>query len=520
MAAGMQRVEVVEGDDDDVVLPGVAASGVRPDEDPGGRAEDDHDATSGVRTRRPRRGLLAVLAGALVLVLGLVVAQAVVDARQRAQEARWGKVPGVLAPIGDRLTVAGEITSDGDWMAVVPGADGAAGTFAVGRHVADDGSSHAYGVDVLTGRESWAVALDSPVPERVDERLWQSQPCLVDEVEAGGPLVCLVTDRVRGWGDDGLTTLREGTVGQVVVIDVGSGQARRFDAEPADGVHLLGDVVVTSLSLGTRSGSGPRVRLIAYDVQTGERRWSTTVTVPVPVDGDMPTDAAFEDVANVSVGGGLLLVGSTYGSGMVALDASGEVMDLPEGAQMYVWSDAHTAMLGGEGTTVLVRDGAVVTSGRGGGVITPVDDGSSDVALLTLDDGLRAWDARGDQLWRLRGVEPTEAILLGGSVYVLDGTDAVSIDARHGTEQWRRALLDTISEDFYPSLATDGRRLYMTLTDATGDEDARLLAVDLAGQGVTQVRLPPGTQHVSAGARGLWTTTWTDDGPAVLSLLR
>lgn len=33
MAAGMQRVEVVEGDDDDVTLPGDPSSGGRPDDD-------------------------------------------------------------------------------------------------------------------------------------------------------------------------------------------------------------------------------------------------------------------------------------------------------------------------------------------------------------------------------------------------------------------------------------------------------------------------------------------------------
>ncbi|MCR6689076.1 PQQ-binding-like beta-propeller repeat protein [Cellulomonas sp.] len=524
MAAGMQRVEVVEGDDDDVTLPGDPSSGGRPDDDARtapGRVPDDGAGPAPRRGRGSRRGWLVVLAGLLVLVVGLVVGQAVIDARHRAQVARWGKVPGVLAPIGDRLTVAGELPTPGDWLAVVPGADGAVGTFAVGRHVADDGSTHAYGVDVLTGGEAWAVTLDTPAPERADERVWVTQPCVVDEVEAGGPLVCLVTDRVRGWDDQGgLATLRSGRTGSVVVIDVDSGQARRWDAEPADGVQLFGDLAVTSLTLGTRPGPGPSVRLIAYDVRTGERRWSTTVTVPVPAVGGMPTDASFEDVANVSVGGGLLLVSSMYGTGMVALDASGQVAELPPDAVSSTWFDRHTALMGGAGTTVLVRDGVVVASARGGGVIPTVDDGSSDIALLTVDDGLRAWGTGGEKLWHLRGVEPSEAILLGGGVYVVDGKDVVAVDARTGTERWRRAMLTDVSEDFYAGLVTDGRRLYVTLNDATGDGEVRVTAVDLGGEEITEVALPPGTQHIYPGARALWNSRWTDEGAGSLSLLR
>lgn len=81
-------------------------------------------------------------------------------------------------------------------------------------------------------------------------------------------------------------------------------------------------------------------------------------------------------------------------------------------------------------------------------------------------------------------------------------------------------MLTDVSEDFYAGLVTDGRRLYVTLNDATGDGEVRVTAVDLGGEEITEVALPPGTQHIYPGARALWNSRWTDEGAGSLSLLR
>lgn len=399
---------------------------------------------------RPRRTVLLVVA---VLVV-LVVAQLVADARERARVAALTRAPGVLAALPAAPDVAWHLHDD------ATGDVHAAGALVLEERIAPDGSMSLAARDAGSGAERWATGLlDAADPALPPGTARYGQQC-ADGPGLPGLVVCLVhdaTDARRPGGGAGGGAAAPGvpaTAAGLVVVEAADGAVVDRYAAGADGtvaaaVGVVGDVVVLAAPLddgmtvwALDPGSGAERWRVRADTGFGGGwlRWGAEVRV-VPVGEDA--------VAVLGAGAALLDVadGSTLATAGTLATVVGARRD---GSALVVGSEGYTRLVGPAQEVRL--DGAPVP--------VLVDDGSVPGLALTTWDGLRAWDAAtGAPRWR--AVVPAHVgLVLGGLLHVHDGSRVTTLDARTG-EVLRETTAAALTSDdaTVTGLATDGARL-------------------------------------------------------------
>ncbi|WP_211254594.1 PQQ-binding-like beta-propeller repeat protein, partial [Cellulomonas cellasea] len=420
-----------------------------------------------VRTR-------TVVAAAVVLAAALAGTQAVLDARERAEVARWAQVPGVVPALGDGLEARWE-PELGDVLMMYAGAE--VDDLAVGARFEDSGAQSAVALDPLTGDVAWRTPLTEPEPLLVDAaENFQAVPC--DATTGDEPLlVCLVGDRYarasvrpETYGGDTSLPAPVAQEAELVVLDVATGEVvRRTPATPSTGMRVADGTVLTASS--SRDGSA---EVSAHDVRTGEVRWEQELPSGT---GEREWAESGEPPYLEPVGDTVLVVLGTAAARFAAdgtllgtVPASALEMGtaiLPARGDRVVRQDFGAA--GGEALAVLAPDGTATPLPEGRLLTPTVDDGSEpDVLLLTgapdAAGGLLGWDAAtGTERWVVEDLLVSDVVVLGGAAYVV-GFDrslrAVELD--DGSTRWRTDPPPPVpGEDpvTSPTLLTDGRSL-------------------------------------------------------------
>lgn len=461
----MVEVELVGGDE--------PAPDAPADDVPSGPGTAAADGTPGTPPRRVRAR--TVVAGAAVLVAALAGTQAALDARERAEVARYAQVPGVLPPLGEGLEARWE-PGLGDVLAMYTGAE--VDGLSLGARFEDSGAQNAVALDPATGDVRWSTQLRGPEELLVDavENL-QAVPC--DATTGEAPLlVCVVGGRYvrpsvppESYGGDTSLPTPVPQEAELVVLDAATGDVvRRTPEQPPTGMLVVGGTVVTASS--ATDGS---LEVRARDVRTGavaweqalpagtaEREWAQAGQTPylVPA-GD--TVLAVLGTAAVRFGADGTLLGTTPAS-------SAEVGAVVEPARGDRVVRRGFGVSGGEAVSLLSPDGTSTVLPEGRLRTLSVDDGSEpDVLLLTgapdADGGLLAWDAGTAEVrWVVDDLLVSDALVLGGVAYLVayDGSlRAVELD--DGATRWstRPARARGADDDpaTSPTLLTDGRSL-------------------------------------------------------------
>lgn len=455
-------------------------------------------ATGGGRARRvgTATGIVMILVGALL------VGQAVLDVRHRADVLRIAALPGAVAPVPDEPGV--RWTLDPELLAALrletPVADGS-GTLYVGAVTRPDATVEAAGVDATTGARRWTAHLTGAARE--DARAGApGTGCVVAEVD-GAPgsagdrstsaaidarapdvsvLACLLTFH---HADDGVLELPRRA--QVVVLDALTGAVLARHAVPARSSRLA--VVDGTFAVGSRAYG--EIEIEARDLLTGSLRWRVGLSVPR---SGTPTFAGGSPRAGrilLQAAAGLFVVAA--GQRTYLLTPDGEERRRPGRQLAYVRAAERDRLV------LLVVDRAidslVVRPGRpdqttAGAVALPtLDDGSTD-AVLTVDDGLRARDpADGRVLWRVEGRDSGLVVLDGVAYQVTDRDLLRAVDLATGTVLWR---VPTRPGTYGTGVVTDGERLYVEARSVGGADgsDSALLAYGLDGRAQAEI-LPP-----------------------------
>ncbi|ADG72980.1 hypothetical protein Cfla_0060 [Cellulomonas flavigena DSM 20109] len=421
------------------------------DDDPGTPAPQG-------RTGRARRRWPAALP--LVVVLALVVAQLVADARERVRLAALADVPGVLAPLPEPPAVAWYLAGDATDDVLVDR------DVLLEERVTDRGAMSLVAHAVATGDVRWSVPLadapDAPEPGRYGLQCVRGPgdavTCLVHDATDGDP-----TNAARPPG-------HAATAASVAVVEAGE-VAARYPAGAGDEVAAAVGVVGDALVLAAPLDDGTAVW--ALDARTGDERWRVH--------------------AATGLGGGVLRWGATtrvvpvgddavgvLGAGTVLLDAADGATLASAGTLATVVGarqDGTALVVGSEGFTRLVGPAGEVRL-DGVPVRVTVDDGSVPGLALTTGGGLRAWDARsGEQRWRTDA--PAQgALLLGGLLHAHDGFRVATLDAGTGEVRWEATAPELFHDELalVTHLATDGRRLLVAGSSPT---TARALLVAL-----------------------------------------
>jgi outer membrane protein assembly factor BamB len=407
---------------------------------------------------RSRRRMLVGLAVVGVAVLTAVVGQRTVDARHEAELAALANVPGVLAPIDERLEVTRRISGED-----LPTAFGPNGSL---ERAADGSQSYVW--RAKGGSPLWTTALLGPKPALSNRFEVYAGTSCIPETEGNYPydwdlngarrVACLVSDGGSTFadGDGEQTVVVPATSLEMVVLRTADGSIEaRWPLEHGEILTLLPGVVVVQWM------DRYDVRVEARDLRTGAVLWSRRVAgTAVP---------GIEHASgSISTVGDLVVVDGVDGR-LVALTPDGEVVVdvMPEPERGYVdrTIDASGRLFlydidpdGSSITTLVAPDGdpARNRSVSGAVVSLSVDDGSAADLFLTGDEGLAAWDgATGDQLWTYASSTST-AIVLAGHVYAVTGDGVVALDADTGEEVWHSVVDDASS---YGSLFTDGHHI-------------------------------------------------------------
>lgn len=392
------------------------------------------------------------------MVVGGLLAggQAVLNARERAHEARFDDVAGVLPPMPEKLRALWTASADG-------GRGPLDGTFDVEGHavaVSTDGASYTIrSIDRTTGRDAWTVTGRIDLPEKI---LDAHADCLPLEVDA--QIACVVEP--AGVGPEPGHPI-------VVVIDAATGvviDRRSLDEELwAAG----GGAIVTATSRTTDD------RLIwtidARDAK-GARLWHRTLDPVTRSRSDRTLDDEHFDETALHVSGSRVVLTS---SGVVRWLDDGVVKaesDLPRDTSTLLVNGAlvrismKTTDMGGGTSVESPTAFALQPMGRapapiGGTPVRPaVDDGSANDLVLVRDTSglLTARDAR---TGRVRWATPKGldgALILDGTVYQVAGDPSLELvarDADTGDVRWSHELAQSGWNSFQ-TLATDGRNVY------------------------------------------------------------
>ncbi|UZN03434.1 PQQ-binding-like beta-propeller repeat protein [Cellulomonas sp. S1-8] len=453
---------------------------------PGPTADDP------ARVRRRRRRLSLGAAVLAVAVAGAVVAQGVVDRRERARVAAIAAQPGAVEPLAGPATVLWDAPAEHLEQVQVR----TPGGLLVGLAHTAEGPVRAVALDARTGETAWQVELvdgaDRRAPDLRGSVYAQSGSCtggLSDE----HLVVCLAHDGSAyvandTWAEVAPTTTR------LVVLDSrdGSVVADLSDTLVEGSTPTLttfDDLVV--LHADGAQDEEPSVRAIRVD---GTAVWE----VPVPAStGDAQTFAtSVGDVLAVTTPTDLLLL-DARGATVRSVPLDGHVlMGVGHGA-LYLSArparDDDGTLLGPPPRTTVVRaDGDVEVDGDVFGV--GVDDGSVPGLVLTtgVDGQMQAWDRDGRALWSYDETSAWGAIVLDGRVHLTSGTELVALDARTGAELWR-------SDATSRSPVTDGRYLLALAAVPARGARSQLVALDPSdGSEVWRSPLPDGTDEVES----------------------
>ncbi|WP_448631267.1 hypothetical protein [Cellulomonas soli] len=384
---GMAHVELVEGEHG------------RPDPGRGDadRAADDEPDARPAPARRRRRWF--VLAAVGVLVLGLVGAQVLVDAHERARATRLARVPGVLATLGPDARQLWR-SSPGYGLGVdLRGLPMPVGESLLVGTVEADGTVQLGAVDPGSGRRLWSVTA-------------AAEPGGVAEAAALGSVSCAAAVTPEQSDPDGATAACTVAIPTGYVEVGGTAQPAQFATSRA--ALLLVDVATGEITHRVDPPAGTSVRdapggylTATQDVDGGEvvERFTWGSTTPTwSVRTGPPADAEPEGAAASSAALGsspvTMLVDaehvalSTRGAAWL-LDASdGSVLDassgrpgvdatialLPAGGFLASWFDgsgAASRVLAGDGTLELMPDTL--------GPLATVDDGSGGDLVLVAE---------------------------------------------------------------------------------------------------------------------------------------
>ncbi|GEA88159.1 PQQ-binding-like beta-propeller repeat protein [Cellulomonas cellasea] len=472
------------------------------------------------RTRDRRRGRLLV-AGAAAVAAGLLVTQAVLDARERAAYARVADLPGVLLPVGDGLEPlwpADGAATAGEWAVTTwNGPRGRSDGLALGATFDADGVPRAGAFDATTGEVLWSVELAEPDPVLAAEGTEWWIHC--ESTPAGRHLLaCVVPQQHVAAQPDEDPDVVEGdrppvpTAAELVVLDARTHEeVLRVAVAPLATLTLVGDLVVTA-----HAGPDRSMTVAARDLRTGADVWSHTTppgTAREPRHGDPreSTPMLGRLGETVVVQGGASVVRLAADGSLVStspLDAGEQ-----DFAYVHVARERHAVLQvypreSGSGRAHLLdADGAWVDLPVTEPVRLPVDDGSEpDLLLLSGSDGIVAYDVRAREVrWELASTSGDVALVLGGNLYLSTRQGGlVALDLADGTELWRAELGpdERWPGGYSPEIATDGRAVLLLHDQDTGGP----------GQG------PTVTAHALADGRRLWSQPLPDGvdylGPA------
>jgi len=398
--------------------------------------------------------------GALVAVAALAGGQQVVDARHRAYEARFEKVPGVLRPLTRDPQPLWTVPS-GRWGVVQ-----ARGSFVAYESRADD--ARVEGLDPLTGKARWQMTV--PAPGATDDAASGGTDGTAGAATEAGvdcrPLdggrgstdriACLVSPTPTGVGTD------DGSPTAVVVLDARTGRTVGRWQEPVQAWAAAGGRVLVASGV---EHDGSRTWTVTAHEPGGAVAWTRTLTwtVPAPTaDGVSSGWALDADADHVLL--------SADGHAAV-LDAAGRVTRRLDGDALTGWSLGRAGLVveqvlrpddldgSPEGSYTTSTEIDVPGLPPEQSLLLTVDDGSvPGLALTTASSGgVAVYDLRdgAEQLWRDDAVSAPR-ILLGGILYTESGSEVVAFDARTGRRVWERPVPAGETIEF-----TDGHLLYV-----------------------------------------------------------
>jgi outer membrane protein assembly factor BamB len=462
------EVELVDADEPG---PRGASAGSSP-APAGARAGGEPDEPTTSRRRRVRPRTLVVTGTAVVV--GLVATQAVLDARERTEVARYADVPGVVAPLGESLDVLWDADL-GDVFVLYAGAevDGAS----VGVRIEESGAQTAVALDPATGERAWSTPLTEADELLVEARdTFAGVPC--HATTAGEPLVaCLVGSRYafpsvspEEYGGDTFLPPPLPQDFELVVLDPATGAVvRRTPAPSAAGMLVVDDLVLIATS--ATDGS---VVVRADDVRSGEQAWEQA----------LPAGTAERDWAEAGAPPSLVPTGDEVivllGTAAVGIAADGTILGTTpptdtEGGGFVEPTRGDRVVRrsfggpAGDEAVVLTADGSATPLPEGQLLSLRVDDDSVPEVLLLAgapdaDGGLLGWDVTaGAVRWTVEDVLVSDAVLLGGVAYVVGFDGSLrAVDLRDGTTVWdtpppeARPGEEPVTS---PQLITDGRSL-------------------------------------------------------------
>lgn len=444
----VREVELVDDDEVPVVVTGTLGGPPgTPDTPggPGGPGTAGHDDRSGppawARRLRPWWPVGAGLA--LVLVAG----QLVLDARERAELARFADLPGVLRPLEPPLAVrpfSGPLPSG----AVISGFD-VAGLRVTSGADATLQSRGMVAYDPGSGEEVWRTTFAR------DGAGWVHPGC---GAASGELLICLV-EPIDEFG----ALVTTGRPTRVVALRGEDGE-EVWSKEVPSGTQLdvEDDLAVIAYrpqgeAPGTDGapGSVPDERpaaIVRLDVTTGVPLWEYAAS------GLESTEMPDEPTVFPWVTGGRAIVWTSGGS--FVLDRDGHVVAAvtaglyqPTRTDWLFRMDVHRQLIDPDGGTTVDAAGDLVGIG--------VDDGSAPEMVFLSGSKLSAVDTSADRVaWAApEAGAVTSAVVLDDVLYGLGSRGLDARDARTGAERWHVDVAPSMEKGFV--LSTDGRDLYL-----------------------------------------------------------
>ncbi|MCC2317781.1 outer membrane protein assembly factor BamB family protein [Cellulomonas chengniuliangii] len=450
--------------------------------DGGGRA-----LGGGAPPRRWRTARLRWLAAALVVVVGLVGAQQVLDSREQQRLDRLRALPGVLdavdpALLGDLWSME---SSGSSTRISVP--DGL-----LEGMVGSDGAQAVRLLDGGTGAEVWSTplaAVDPHVSNAVAAiGYWQSPVC--QTVPDGSLVWCVVSDEYpaftpdfREWPTPGRT--------RIVAVDATTGEvvAERATA-PGGSTAALGDNLVTCAEADDGA-----VALQAWDPRADRTAWQSTLPTPPGAQDheQQPVRTPARAPVACATADDMLAVMDPSHVWLVSED--GQVRRTLSALGPEAWIDR---LRGGLWTAVDYSSGSPMTSllradgtwGEPVGeqpVLLSVDDGSAPGLCFTSGGGqIRAIDcATTAQRWAQQSFGGASGLLIDGTLYLSTSVDVLAVDAASGEAKWHAQRDATVSMSA-DEVITDGHQLLMleeapsTAGDAADVERLELVALSMA----------------------------------------
>lgn len=437
----------------------------------------------------------------LAVVVVLVVAQVVADARDRARVAAASRVPGVVRALDGPADVR--------WRAA-PGtrlAEAArVGEVVVAPLVAADHGVALVGLDAATGATLWRSEVAGARPAWDALATVDPVPCapvppgtgLDDGATTPALVLCLVTD--------GGTDVREDvrarvpvTTARVVVVEAAGGRVvlEREVPTPVTSVLVNGSQLLLV-------GADDDLHVRSQGLVDGHEGWHVTRRLDVPPpDGRLR--ATLLDAGTLAVDDGraatllttqgrvLRTVGTARPGLRTGQQSGSRVAPSPALGAVAVGNRA--------GTVLATRDRDLRLTGSPMPVVA--DDGSVPGLVLTRTPRVRAWDARDGSLrWEATVVDALDVTVLRGRVHLGTASAVVTFDAASGEELWRVRRPSATS-----SPVTDGRHLYvLAMRDGRHRAPYDLVALHLA-DGSEAWRVPAPVGAVLTGAAGLLVAT-------------